>query len=123
MKTFAVAKAIYLMQSMSLNDAQLSRLTKLLFKYLWNKNFNANRAPERIKRSIMLAPMSHGGFGMMNIKELMNSLDLRSYGRLLVSRHPFLCQLKNQINSRNFFDHRVTVLADDKLKNSIELLN
>ena len=111
------------MQSMSLNDAQLARLTKLLFKYLWNKNFNASLAPERIKRSIMLAPVSHGGFGMMNIKALMNSLDLRSYGRLLASRHPFLSQLKNQINTKNFFNLNVAALVDDKLKNSIVLLN
>ena len=122
-KTFAVSKAIYLMQSMTLNDAHQARITKLLFKYLWNKNFNANRAPERIKRSVMLAPVSNGGFGMINIKELMNSLDLRSYGRLLTSSHPLLSQLRHQINSRNFFNLKVIEGVDDKLTKSLALLN
>lgn len=71
----------------------------------------------------MLSPTRHGGFGMINVKELMNSLDLRSYGRLLVTKHPFLSQLKNLINARNFFNLEVDVVVDDKLKNSIKLLN
>ena len=53
----------------------------------------------------------------------MNSLDLRSYGRLLMSRHPFLSQLKQLVNARDFFHLKVSAVADDKLKNSIALLN
>ena len=108
-KTFAISKVIYLMQSMSLSDGSYNEIIKVIFKYLWNKNFNAARAPERIRRSIMLTPVALGGFGMINIRELGESLDLRSYGRLLVTKHPFLSQVRSLLNVNDPFN--VTINA------------
>ena len=96
---------------------------KVVFKYLWNRNFNATRAPERLKRSIMYTPVSMGGFGMVDIRTLGDSLDLRSYGRLLTTRHPFMTQIRELINYDNFFDVSVNVHVDKKLRRSIDLLN
>ena len=89
LKTFAFSQAIYLLQSMCINDLSLKRINKLVFKFLWNKNFAALKAPDRIKRSVMMTPIDLGGFGMMDLKEVADSLDFRSYGRLIVSEHPF----------------------------------
>ena len=122
-KTFAISQLIFLLQSMSIKDASIKKLTGIVFKYLWNKNFRGNRAPERLKRSIMYAPIKFGGFGMINLDELSKSLDLRSYGRLIISSHPFLEQLAARINVNDFFNVRINVTVDEKLKRAITLLN
>ena len=122
-KTFAVSQIIYLLQSMSLNEAYLKLIMKSIYKYLWNRNLNAPKAPERIKRTIMLTPVSLGGFGMVDVKDLSDSLDLRSYGRLLVTEHPFFKQVRNLIDSNNYFDVGISGLVDRKLKESLKLLN
>ena len=119
-KTFAKSQAIYLMQSMTIGPNSIKRL---MWKFLWNKNFNAVRAPDRIKRSIMLTPVKHGGFGMVDLKDVAESLDLKSYARLMSSKHPMLMQVRELINADNFFDAKVTGHVDKKLKRSLMLLN
>ena len=122
-KTYAVSQVIFLMQSMKLTEASYKSIDRVLFKYLWNRNFNASRAPDRIKRKVMYTPTSLGGFGMLNVRELADSLDLRSYARLMVSNHPFLKGIKTLIDSGNFFNIRVNAPVDQKLRWSVELLN
>ena len=95
-----------------------------MYKYLWNKNFNAGKAPDRIKRSIVTTPITRGGLGMIDLKELQTSLDLRSYGRLLVSDHPFFAQISSLIKLKGFFNVNFPHVAlDDKLKKGIKLTN
>ena len=71
-KTYAISQAIYLMQSMSIAAANQRRKMTMIYKYLWNRNFNAAKAPERIKRSIMLTPVKYGGFGLVDIGDIGN---------------------------------------------------
>ena len=71
----------------------------------------------------MLTPIKLGGFGMINCKELAESLDLRSYGRLVQTKHPFFSQVKTLLNHRNFFCVEVNGQVDSKLKESLRLLN
>ena len=122
-KTFAISKIIYLMQSMSLSEPSYKEIIKVIFKYLWNKNWNAAKAPERISRNIMLTPVAQGGFGMVSIRDLGESLDLRSFGRLQVTKHPFLSQVRALLNDSNPFEVTIEANVDDKLKKSLSLLN
>ena len=122
-KTFAISQCIYLMQSMSLNDASLKKFNNVVYKYLWNKNFGGNRAPERLKRSIMQVPVKYGGFGMTELSKFKDSLDLKSYGRLIVTNHPLFAQLKGKLNCNDFFNVSITCAVDLKLKRSLNLLN
>ena len=122
-KTFAVSQAIYLMQSMTLDLASHKAIEKLIYKFLWNKNFNAAKAPDRLKRKIMETETKFGGFGMVNVKLLNDSLDLRSFSRLLVSNHPFFEQIKDLVDSKDFFNVQINACVDRKLTNSIKLLN
>ena len=123
LKTYAFSQLIFLMQSISLGEASRKAATKVIYKYLWNKNFDASKAPERIKRSIMLTPVQLGGFGMLDLKELGDSLDLRSYGRMQTTRHPFLSQLTLLMNTADFFNIRIEAPVDNKLRRSLELVN
>ena len=123
LKTYAFSQLIFLMQSISLGEASLKAANKVIFKYLWNRNFDAARAPERIRRSIMTVPLRLGGFGLLDLNSLSESLDARSYGRLITSKHPFLSQLAGLINDGNFFNVRLIAPVDNKLLRSLKLLN
>ena len=122
-KTFAVSQIVYLMQSLTLSEASYNAIIKVIFKYLWNKNYNAAKDPERLKRSIMLTPINLGGFGMIDVRALGKSLDLRSYGRLLISNHPFFVQVKGLIDSSNFLNVVINASVDEKCRKSIMTLN
>ena len=124
LKTFAISQVIFTMQSLTLCDNSLKKINAVVYKYLWNKNFNASKAPDRIKRSIMVTPLSRGGFGMLDLKELNTSLDLRSYSRLIASEHPFFKQISSILQRKGFFNIDLSNFAvDRKLKLSIELIN
>ena len=122
-KTFAISQAIFLFQSMSISERSIKKLMALIFKYLWNKNFDAVRAPDRLKRSIMLSDVKNGGFGMVDLKDIAEALDLRAYGRLMASEHPFFKQVKHLINADNFFELKVREDVDNKLRGAITSIN
>ena len=122
-KSYAVSQLIYLRQSMFLSESSCKSANRVIFKYLWNKHYDAARAPERLKRSIMLTPVKWGGFGLIDINALFDSLALRSYGRLITSKHPFLSQLIPLINNDDLFNVRINAHVDCNLTNSLELLN
>ena len=122
-KTFAISQFVYLLQSINVTEQSTKKVMRIIYKFLWNRNFSGNRAPERLKRSIMLTPIQYGGFGMIDLTDISNSLDLRSLGRLLESTHPFLSQIKALINFNDFFNVTTNGNVDRKLKHALLLLN
>ena len=124
LKMFAISQVIFTMQSITLSDNSLKKLNALIYKFLWNKNFNASKAPDRIKRSIVTTPILRGGLGMLDLNELRKSLDLRAYGRLINSEHPFFSQVGAKIKLKGFFNIEVPRLAvDAKVMRGIKLIN
>ena len=88
-KTFALSQAIYFMQSLNLNESVFKTINSLLNKFIWNRHFMAAKAPERIKRDIVIKSIKLGGLGMLDAAELDSSLKLKALGRLLTTKHPF----------------------------------
>ena len=121
-KTFGISQIIYLMQSMSLKNAHIKVLNALLYKFIWNRNFLAAKAPERIKRTIVNTPIKKGGLGMLNIELLDDGLKMRSLGRLLESNHPFMCLLKSKVDLSDFFDPKISVSIDSIAEKGVLLL-
>ena len=122
-KTYAISKIIYVMQSLMLSERSYKAVIKVIFKFLWNKNLNAARAPERLKRNVMLTSVQNGGFGMVNVAELGSALNLKAYGRLLVTKHPFFEQVKGLLDANDFFNVRLNYPVDRKVKDGIDSLN
>ena len=121
-KTFGISQIIFVMQSLTISDVNVKKLNALLYKFIWNKNFYAAKAPERIERLITNKPIKLGGLGMINIRELDDSLKLRALGRLLETNHPFLRMLKNRTNIEQFFDPKIEVKIEGVSQKGIELL-
>ena len=123
LKTFAISQVVFLMQSMMLEDKSLKRINQLLFKFLWNKNFNAAKAPDRIKREVVLTPCKYGGFGMLDIFKMNESFNIRALGRMSNSEHPVFKQVWSDVKNSSFFNVRTAFAADGKLRAGLKLLN
>jgi hypothetical protein len=121
-KTFGISQIIFLMQTTTLVEADIKLFNSILYKFIWNKHFNAAKAPERIKREIVNLPIKFGGFGMLDLSDLDDSIKMRSLGRLLNSNHPVLTQLRNKINFSNYLCPTCPVTTDKYLVRSLKLL-
>jgi len=122
MKTFGVSQIIYLLQSLVYPESELKNINLLLYKFLWNRHYSATKAPERIKREIINKPINLGGFGMLNINELDESLKIRALGRAFESKHEMVALIRNKMKLRDFFFPKLNETIDRYLSRSIELL-
>ena len=59
----------------------------------------------------------------MDLNALSETLDFRSYGRLLATKHPFMAQLREQLITNNFFNLLFNGQADSNVRRSLELIN
>ena len=57
LKTFGISQAIYLMQCLPINDADVKSLNSVLYKFLWNRHFEDAKALDRLSREIINAPI------------------------------------------------------------------
>ena len=122
LKTFGVSQAIYYMQCVTLCDSDIKQLNSILYKFLWNKHFEAAKAPDRLSREIINKPIKLGGFGMLSVEELDSGLKLRALGRLFTSRHPWLQLIKAKINLDAFFNPCISTKLDKVACHGVELL-
>ena len=121
-KSFGVSQIIYLMQSMELHECDYKKINALLFKFIWNRHYLAAKAPERVKREIVNKPIKYGGYGMLDVAKLDESLKIKALGRLTNSLHPFLLKLKAKLDLKSFFDPKCGIDVDGVLNKGIQLL-
>jgi hypothetical protein len=60
-----------------LTEAQWQMVNKRLNKFIWNKNYNANPAPHRIKKEHMAKSCRNGGFGLTPLHDIVAEARLR----------------------------------------------
>ena len=122
LKTFGISQIIYLAQSMCLKLCDFKKINATLYKFIWNRNFGAPKAPERIKREIINAPIKFGGFGMLNIQKLDRSLKLKMLSRLVQTKHPFLEVILRKINLDDFFFPVSNQTMDEPINQAVRYL-
>ena len=111
-KTYGISQLVYVMQSVELKNCHYKLINNLLYKFIWNRHYLAAKAPERIKREIMCKPIKLGGFGMLDVADLDESLKIKSVGRLISSNHPYITVLRRQSNLRNYFNPKSLIEID-----------
>ena len=82
-KTFGLSQILYTLSVIEIKKPESKKLTDIIYKYIWNRNMDANKAPDRIKRQILLTKVSSLGFGMIDYREVVRSLRLKNMIRLL----------------------------------------
>ena len=121
-KTFAISQLIYIMQSLVLTDAHFKEINKLLFKFIWNRHFQASKAPERIKRDIVYTPVKYGGLGMLDVSMLDKSLKLRALARLSTSNHPYLSRIFSRLDLSDHFHPKINFELERMSLEGVRLL-
>ena len=121
-KTFGLSQLIYLLQSVELQPCHYKLINNLVYKFIWNRHYLAAKAPERIKRVIMCTPIKLGGYGMLDIMELDESLKIKAIGRSLRTSHPFIKMLAEQTNLDCLFYPTCALKIDPVHRKGVTLL-
>ena len=82
----------------------------------------AAKAPERIKREIVNKPLKLGGLGMLDISELDASLKIKSLGRLLDTKHPFLILIRDRTDLSDFLHPKINTEVEEVAMAAVTLL-
>ena len=100
-KTFGLSQLIYNLQCYPILDKDISNIEKLIFKFIWSRDWSKGRACDRIKRSVLKNSYPEGGLNAPDIDVLDRSLKLRQVIRADLSNHPiksiqrFCCEIDN----------------------------
>ena len=121
-KTFGISQLIFMMQSVVFDNSHYKLFNNLIFKFVWNRHYLAAKAPERIKREIMCKPIKLGGFGMLNLENLDQSLKIKSLGRTPTSNHPFITILAERTSLASYFEPSCAIDLDPFHQQSIKYL-
>ena len=103
-KTFGLSQIIYILQTLALTNNEYKMINNIVYKFIWNRHYLAAKAPERIRREIVVKTTRQGGLGMLDVMELDSGLKLRALGRLLDTKHPFLQLIRAKVDLTEFFN-------------------
>ena len=89
-------------------------------KFIWNNDMSTNKAPDRIKRTILSRKVKELGFGMLDYKEVINSIRQKMLHRLrTTSLHPMHDIIANNV-SHSIIDirniHSVNTCIDTTIR-------
>ena len=120
-KTFGLSQILYTASCVMFNKSEDSKLNELIYKFIWNKNMDSNKAPDRIKRSILGSKVNALGFGMIDFRNVVKSIRINSILRLLSnSPHP-LSIILSTLTSKSTIDIKaltnITPAIDDTIVN------
>ena len=88
-KTFGLSQILFICATIKLTKAEEKKLDHLIYKFIWSKDLDGNKAPDRIKRTILTTPIKTLGFGMIDYKEVVRSIRIKTVLRLLNNpNHP-----------------------------------
>ena len=122
-KTFGLSQIIYTARVMNLTENENKVLRNLIYKFLWNRNYQANKAPDRIKRTYMMAEIKKGGFGMIDHEEVIKAMNARQILVNQKGRHPIKEILnKLMINPESHFNVKIRDNLDGPSVNYCEVI-
>jgi hypothetical protein len=113
-KTFGLSQFLYNLSILEPNTAMWKTIENKIQKFLWNRNYFGNTAPARLKKDIMGAPICGGGFGMVDIKQVVTSVRLRRHFTLLEQDiHPLHHLINCLIDPEDFLCTSVELEIDE----------
>jgi hypothetical protein len=117
-KTFGISQYLYALAVIDLDANQWVEINKLIYKFLWNKDYNLRHAPHRIKREIMLTPKELGGFGLVDMAHIMEATRIRRFAILRAQNNHPVAQLQLALGGYEYL--RTTPILDlDKVTTSV----
>ncbi len=117
-KTFGISQFLYHLTIIEPDPGEWSKINAKINKFLWNKFYQANQAqaPARIKKEVIYTPVHKGGFGMIDLKEVITAVRLRRHFTL-VSRnvHPLSQLLTKLMEGTSYLSTKPLIDIDEIL--------
>jgi len=104
-KTFGLSQLLYSMQMCDFNEQELINIERIIFKYLWNKKWVGNSAPDRIKRSTLKQSYSNGGLNAPDIANMNAALKVKQFLRAMKAEHPISLIQKYQLEKIGYDEY------------------
>ncbi len=122
-KTFGLSQFLYHLSVLEPSLAMWKAIENKINKFLWNKNYQSNMAPSRIKKTTVNAPIHKGGFGMVDIKQVVAALRPRRHFKFLVNDvHPLHGLINNLIDTEDYLSNFIELDIDEITKMNLNLL-
>ncbi len=122
-KTFGISQFLYHLGIFEPTQEMWKAINSRINRYIWNKHYNNNQAPMRIKKEVMLTPVSKGGFGMIDLWEVAAALRLRRHLFLVEnSVHPLSKLICKLITDSGYLSNKTELSIDEILNQNLELL-
>ena len=86
-KTYGLSQLIYNLQCYGILQKDLVLIERLIFKFIWSKDWSKLRVCERIKRSVLKAEYEEGGLKAPDVECLDKALKLKQFLRASSSDH------------------------------------
>jgi len=123
-KTFGLSQYLYHLAVLEPTPEDWKNIKSKVAKFLWNKHYSNNRAPARIKKEVLLLPIDQGGFGMIEIQEVVAALRLRRHFYLLKNDvHPISGLLKKLVEGTGYLGGKPVIHIDEVLEKNMLCLS
>jgi hypothetical protein len=122
-KTFGLSQYLYSLAVIEFTQAQWKEINCHVAKFIWNKNYIGNRAPNRISNVILFKPIEDGGFGMLQLDKVTSGLRLRRFSYLLEKNNHPINQLQIKLGGNEFLRSMPVVDIDATTATSISRLS
>ena len=97
---FGLSQLLFVGSTTLFTKTEESQINNLIYKFIWTKNLDMNKAPDRIKRSTLNCKIEDLGFGMIDFREVITSIRIKTLLRLLNnSNHPLNGIIKSSLNN------------------------
>ena len=108
-KTFGLSQILFVGSTIKIPIKEEKKITELIYKFIWTKDMEGNKAPDRIKRSILKLPTKLLGFGMIDFREVLKSIRIMTVLRLMNNpNHPLHNIIKNSTTNSVYLSLRST---------------
>jgi len=111
-KTFGLSQYLYSLAVIDLLPEHWKEIRKATAKFIWNKTYAGNRAPNRFSNDILFKPIDKGGFGMLELEKVVEGLRIKRVATLLEKDvHP-INQLQIKLGLNEFLRNEPVVKID-----------
>ena len=87
-KTYGLSQIIYVTRVLKFTKSENSMLRNLIYKFIWNTDYQVPKAPDRIRRQYLTAPIKKGGFGMIDHESVITAMNTKQVLVNRTSTHP-----------------------------------
>jgi len=122
-KTFGLSQYLYHLSVLEPTPQLWKKIYDKIQKFLWNKTYSGNTAPSRIKKICLETPIHQGGFGMVDIKQVVTALRIRRHLTLVdTDIHPMHGLIHCLSNNEDYLSSKTHLDIDEVTNINLRVL-